>query len=536
MKKTALINGRVHSAKGVAEALLIEGGRIIKIGSTIDIGTCPDTRTIDLKGRSVFPGFSDSHAHFFNWAHAQEALDLGSCHSINDLKNALRTFVKANPSPAGGWIVGYGWNDIHMGREPTRHDIDEIVSDKPVYLRRICGHVATVNSAALKISGVTGDTRVEAGIIELDSSGEPNGIFKEDAMQLVSKHIPELNDKDMLRLLEKYGPEVASYGLTEVNSDDHARFGFDFRRAHSFFNNAALEGRLPFRIRRQLLLPRLELLLDFLSDGYRSGDGHPFCQFGPLKLLTDGSLGGRTALLQEPYSDEPDKLGVAMYTQEELNELVLTAHTSGMQIAAHAIGDGALEMCLNAIAIAHEQGRSLTRHLIVHAQVANDRQLDRMRELRIGAAIQPSFAPSDRTMAIERLGTERGEKSYRWRTMLRKGLVLSAGSDAPIESLRPLDGIHAAVTRTLPGESVDKAWIPAEKLSVAEAINLYTWAGAWNGNNEKRRGEIAQGRDADLVVLAQDPFTVPPSNIGKIEVAMTFCGGRLTYGSEDFSG
>lgn len=531
-EQTALINGRIHSPAGPAEALLIEAGRIASVGATSTIGLHCDTKIIDLQGRSVFPGFSDSHAHFLAWAQSRETIRLGGCRSALELREALRSFARQHPSPVGGWYQGHGWNHTLMDNVmPTKHDLDSVIPDTPVYLRRICGHIAVINSAALRAAGITRNTRVEAGVIEIGDDGEPNGILKEDALDLITRRIPGLDDGELSRLLRLYGPQAASYGLTEIHSDDLSMFGFDFRRSQEFFMEAARRGDLPFRVRRQLLLSDKKLLQDFLSEGWRSGDGVPLCQIGPLKLLCDGSLGGRTAFLKDDYTDAPGERGLALFERDELNDLVLTAHLAGMQVAIHAIGDGALDMCLDAFERAAEQRPLAARHLIVHAQIADDHQLERMKRLRLGAAIQPCFVPSDHAMAVERLGRGRAERSYRWHTMLRKGIVLSSGSDAPIESLRPMRGIHAAVTRAAPdGEAA--GWVPEERLSVAEAIGTYTWNGAWNGHNEKRRGEILPGRDADLVILEQDPFMVPASDLADIGIAMTLCGGRVTHASE----
>jgi predicted amidohydrolase YtcJ len=491
----------------------------------------------DLKGRSVFPGFGDSHMHFMAWLESQELLDLRSCKSIGELRTALKAYIETHPLAEGGWYRGRGWNDANLaeGRRPTRRDLDDLSPRNPVVLTRICGHVTVANTAALKIAGITADTHVEGGVVGIGSDGEPDGILGEAASRYVYNHIPKLRDEDMRRLLEKYGPLVASFGLTQLHSDDVGMFGFDFRRAIDFYMNAERDGLLPFRVRQQVMLPRRDLLVDFLSEGWRTGDGTPFYQIGPLKLICDGSLGGRTAFMLQDYADKPGERGIAMFDQERLNELVFIAHSSGMQVAAHAIGDGALEMCLDAFEAAQSASPGIFRHKIVHAQIADDRQLDRMKNLHVGAAIQPSFAPSDRSMAIERLGEQWASRSYRWKTMLRKGIALSGGSDAPIESLRPLDGIHAAVTRQSPSANgnPDESWIPEEKLSVAEAISLYTWGNAWHGGNEKRRGEIAVGRDADLAVLDRDPFVEPVTDLWKIPVGMTLCGGRVTHGGED---
>ncbi|MDR1377486.1 MAG: amidohydrolase [Synergistaceae bacterium] len=541
-KKMAFVNGRVHTPLGVKEALLIKGGRVTELGSSADIAPAAnlagegDMTVLDLKGRSVFPGFGDSHMHFMAWLESQELLDLRSCKSIDEMRTALKLYIETHPVAEGGWYRGRGWNDANWaeGRRPTRWDLDDLSPRNPVVLTRTCGHVAVANTVALKVAGVTADTHVEGGVIGIDSDGEPDGILCEAAGRYVYNHIPKLQDEDLRLLLKKYGPLVASFGLTQLHSDDVGMFGFDFRRAIGFYMKAERDGLLPFRVRQQLMLPKRELLMDFLSEGWRTGDGTPFYQIGPLKLICDGSLGGRTAFLLHDYADKPGDRGLAMFDQERLNEMIFIAHSSGMQVAAHAIGDGALEMCLNAFEAAQSESPGIFRHKIVHAQIADDRQFDRMKNLQVGAAIQPSFVPSDRSMAIERLGEQWASRSYRWKTMLRKGIVLSGGSDAPIESLRPLDGIHAAVTRQSQSENPEESWTPEEKLSVAEAISLYTWGNAWHGSNEKRRGEISVGRDADLVVLERDPFVEPVADLWKIPVAMTLCGGNVTYIGENW--
>ncbi len=532
-KKTALVNGLIHTPLGMAEAVQFEGGLISRTGTTSDILMHRDAEVVDLRGRSVFPGFVDSHMHFMAWAESRELLDLSACRSIGELREAFRAHIRLHPLPESGWYRARGWNQIHMaeGRMPNRNDLDDLTPGNPLILIRVCGHVAALNSTALRMLSITRNTRIPGGVIELGEDGEPTGIVSEEAVAYVYRQIPSLKDSEMMRLLVKYGPMAAGFGLTRINSDDMSMFDFNFRRLINFYIGAEQEARLPFRFRQQFLLPKRALLLDFLSEGWRTGDGTPLYQIGPIKLLTDGSLGGRTALMLTDYADHPGERGVAIYEQEELNDLVSLAHSSGMQVAMHAIGDGGFEAGLNAVEAAQAVRSMVTRHLIVHAQIADDRQLERMKNLRLGAAIQPCFVPSDREMAIERMGYDRATHSYRWKTMLRRGIVLSAGSDAPIENLRPLHGIHAAVTRQNQKNEPEGGWNSDERLSVAEAIGLYTWNNAWSEGNEKRRGEIAPGQDADLVVLEQDPFLTPSEDLWKIDVAMTICGGRITHRS-----
>ncbi|MDR1731368.1 MAG: amidohydrolase [Synergistaceae bacterium] len=534
--KTVLVNGRIHTPQGTAEALLIEGGMISRTGGISDILPQREAAFVDLKGRAVFPGFADSHMHFMSWMQSQETLKLGDCRSIQHFCAALAAYVEERPLPENEWYRGRGWNHARMadGRLPNRHDIDGIVPRNPVLLTRVCGHVALLNTAALNVLGVTRNTRVEGGSFETDSSGELSGIVTEGAISWVQARMPKLRDDDAFRLLDEYSPLAASFGLTQLNTDDMGAFDHDFRRLIAFYTGAEHEGRLLFRVRQQFLLPEPEDLLAFLAEGLRTGDGTPLYQIGPVKLLTDGSLGGRTAFLRRDYEDTPGKRGMPLYDPHKLNEMVRIAHSSGMQVAAHAIGDGALDMCLDAFEAAQAAYPNTTRHIVIHAQVADDRQLDRMKNLHVGAAVQPCFVPSDREMAIAGLGEEKAMASYRWKSMMRRGIVLSGGSDAPVEDLRPLTGIHAAITRQDPDGEPEGGWVPDERLSVAEAVALYTWGGAWHGGNERRRGELREGQDADLVVLDEDPFLVSPADIRDITVAMTMCSGRITWRSPSF--
>ena len=492
-KKIALLGGRVHTPFGIAEALLVEGGRIAEIGSAGSLHR-DGAEVFDLKGRTVFPGFSDAHMHLVSWMESQELLNLNPCRSIEDLKAVLSRHILEHPLPEGEWYKGCGLDQTFIGQMPNRRDLDELSLHNPVVLTCACGNVASVNSVAVKMLGITPDTSIEGGFVELDEDGIPSGVLSDAAVRYVYDRIPCLEDSSMLRLLEKYGPLAASLGLTTLNSDDMDMFGYDFRRAIDFYINAKKDGILPFRVRQQFSLPSRELLLDFLSEGWRTGDGTPFFQAGPLKLICGG--------------DSQETCDMVIHKQDELNDLIFMAHSSGMQVAVHAIEEDSLEMCLNAFEAAQATSPKITRHQIMNA-LANDSQLDRMKKLGIGTIIQLN----DQNMTGER----------RWKTMLKKGIAISAGSDAPAGDLNPLCGIHAAVTG---GES-------DEKLSVAEALSLYTWCSAWHEGNEKRRGEIVAGRDADLVILEEDPFLTPASDLHKIGVAMTICGGRVTYMRDD---
>lgn len=535
MRKIALIGGKVYTPYGFAEALLAEGDRIAFIGSSEDVSALAGIKVekIHLDGRVVLPGLCDSHAHFLAWASNSEKLDLRSARSILDIRAALRKYIDRAGNNPEVWIEGRGWNqelfDDQEQRMPTRDDLDDITPNIPVILPRVCGHVAVVNSAALKAMHITGTTFIEGGVIDKDDDGEPNGIIRENALELFRSMTSTLTKDGMSQLLSKYGTKAASLGLTTINSDDLSYTGDDFNQLIEVYLKAEREGKLPFRVRQQLLLKNTELLTEFLAAGWRTGMGGRRYKIGPLKLLCDGSLGGRTAWLREEYADSHGTKGIPIYTQEALDELVWLAHSSGMQVAMHAIGDAALDLCLNAIEKSKVGRRNSLRHLIVHCQIADDAQLNRIKRLNVGVAMQPSFVPSDMDMALKRLGQERATSSYRWKTMIDKGIILSAGSDAPVETLSPIAGIHAAVTRQNENHSPYGGWVESEKLSVSEAVNLYTWASAWHSGEENIRGELVQGKLADITIIDEDIFLVAPHKIKDIKVSMTICGGEITY-------
>jgi len=537
-QKLAFIGGKVYTPFGFKEAVLIEGERISFVGSSKEAESLANKEyeKIELNGRTVIPGLCDSHVHFLAWATNAEKLDLKGSRSISDVRRKLSDFVNnLNNIDCTNdfWLEGRGWNQelFEFGSQnmPTRFDIDDIVPNIPVVLSRVCGHVGVINSAAIRKLGITSDTSMSGGIIDIGPDGEPNGIIRETALELVWNSIPSLNDDDLDILLSKYGKVAASLGLTTLNSDDLSKLNDNYSRAINFYSEAENEGKMPFRLRQQFLLRSHKILRDFLADGWRTGMGGKKYKIGPLKLLCDGSLGGRTAWLREDYADEPGARGLPIYSQEDLDEFVWLAHSSGMQIAMHAIGDATLDMCLNSIERARNLRKNSLRHIIVHCQTADEDQLSRLKRLGLGAAIQPCFVPSDREMAIRRLGYNKASLSYRWKTMIDKGIVISAGSDAPVENISPILGIHAAVTRQDMNDRPYGGWVESERLSVAEALNMYTWASAWHANEENMRGEIVEGKLADLVVLEDDIFSIAHERIKDIKVSMTICGGSVTY-------
>lgn len=532
MGNTLFLNGKVYTPSGWAEALLTNGQTIAAVGAASDLALMAgDAERVDLGGRLMLPGLIDGHMHFLSFALSLEQADLTGSRSAGEVRNRVRTFINRERPAPGEWITGRGWNHelFDDGRIFEKGDLDDLAPANPMVLTRVCGHVAVLNSAALKLLGITGDTRFAGGVVDLDEGGEPTGVLRETAVSWVRSQKPIPDRARLRQLVARAGTAAAAFGLTSLHSDDLGPVGDDWRAVYDLYSGLDAEGKMPVRITQQLKLRDRAALDDFLASGFRTGDGGPAFHTGPLKILTDGSMGGRTALLREEYADMPGELGVAIYEAEELNDLVSTAHGAGMQIAMHAIGDGALEMCLNALEGAHTANPADdARHYIVHCQTGDMDQYQRMARLGVGAAIQPIFAPSDRLMAIKRLGKKRAEAGYGWRTLMDLGIFMSAGSDSPVETLDPFAGIYAAVSRQdVDGEPAG-GWNPDQRLSVKEAVELYTEGGAYASFEERRKGALAPGMLADLAVPDRDIFSVLPDEIPGTKSLLTMMGGRFT--------
>ena len=532
MRKTVLFNGRIATPSGFTEAVVVEGQRIACLGGSDEVVDAIDAHErVDLEGRLVLPGFIDGHMHFLSYALSLERADLSGCRSIEEVRSRFKRFIDDSRPIPGEWIIGRGWNHelFSDGRMPARGDIDDISPHNPAILARVCGHIALLNTPALSALGLSADSRFAGGVVDLDDSGGLTGIVRESIIEHALHSLPVPGMTELRRMALRAAGDLARAGLTSVHSDDLGSVGGRFDVLMSLFLALDEEGIMPVRITEQLLLPDRHALEGFLSTGWRTGDGVPYFHIGPLKIITDGSLGGRTALLRGEYTDAPGLYGVLIHDREELNDLVWAAHHAGMQVAAHAIGDGALDVCLDAIERAIAATPRDSRHYIVHCQTGDVDQYKRMADLGVGAAIQPPFVPSDREMALRRLGEERALAGYAWRTMKNLGIFMSGGSDAPVESFNPLWGVHAAVTRTDRGGRPAGGWNPSQRFTVAEAVDLYTRGGAYASFEEHRKGVIQEGMLADMVVLDRDILSTPKEEIGEAKVVLTMTGGRIVH-------
>lgn len=518
-----------------AQAVAVKNGIIVRVGSDNDILALakPGTKLVDLGGRLMLPGFCDSHLHLLSYGYSLEKIPLGGCKSKDELVALGKKFMEEHPHLS--WIQGRGWNnDAWQDNSfPTRHDLDKISAKIPITVTRTCGHIICANTPALKAMGITRDTpQVPGGVIEMDEHGEPLGIFCEEARSIVYSAIPALTVEDMKRMLVNGGKQALKYGITSMQSDDfEAITPKEDELLMEAYQSLAQSRQLPIRVYQQCLLPPISRVKAFIGKGYKTGVGDDLFKIGPLKLLCDGSLGARTALMSQPYADDQSTSGVAVYDQNALDELVATAHNAGMTVAAHAIGDGCIDMCLNAIekAVVANPMPDM-RHSLIHCQITREDQLKRFRDLNVIAHIQPIFIDYDMHVAATRLGDKRIENCYAWRTMADTGVHYACGSDCPVEMFNVLEGIYCAVTSMdLKGYPGGQGWKPSQRLTVEQAVYGYTMGGAYAAYEDGIKGSITVGKLADMAVLEADIFAIEPAKIKDVKVDMTILGGQVVY-------
>lgn len=521
-------NATVYTGTGKdADMFVVKDGRFVFVGNKDDaVSKWHDADHVNLHGCFVCPGFVDSHMHLLNIGGMLMQAPLAKS-SLREMLEALRQFAAGHPDSP--FITGRGFNQDHFtdeNRFPTRDDLDAVCPDKPCLITRVCGHVAVANSAALALAGIDKTTQpIEGGSVQTDSAGRPTGVLSENAIGLVSSLIPCPTRAEIKERLVLAMELVNGYGITSVHSDDLSTTDAPFEEVIAAYQELKAEGRMSVRVIEQCMLPTEEALNRFLSAGYKTGWGDDLFRIGPLKLLVDGSLGARTALLRSPYDDDPGNTGIATYSQEALDSLILTAHRAGMQIAVHAIGDAGCDMVLDAFEAAMTaHPRKDARHGIVHAQITNHAQIERMKRLGLHAYIQSIFLDYDTMIVRQRIGS-RALEAYPAASLLSTGVTMSNGSDSPVEPPFVLAGIQCAVTRRSYTRTSESAYLPEEALTLSQALNSYTSAGAYASFQEHTKGLIQEGYLADFTVLRTDPFETDPSELHRIPIESVYMNG-----------
>ncbi|MDQ3252988.1 MAG: amidohydrolase [Acidobacteriota bacterium] len=538
-----LINGRVFTAdpnNSVAEAVAIDGARIVAVGSSREIqARFNGARIIDLRGRLVTPGFNDAHIHFAGGGLALMRVDLTEAKSLEEAKQ--RVAARARELPPGTWIRGRGWDHTRWGGAwPTRKDLDEVAPNHPVILQRVDGHVSWANSLALQAAGVTRDAKApEGGEILRDASGEPTGILKETAAGLVERAVPPTTRAEQKEAITRALAEAKRYGITSIQDNS----GYETTK---LYRELMREGKLTVRVATwqnfedsvdELNKQRTEFA-SFKDDPLR-------LRLTALKGYVDGTLGSRTAAMLAPFADDPHNSGIPRRAPEELTRMIVERAQAGLQIALHAIGDRANRMALNGFEAALKQhpvrndssnvtersqvGASSPRHRIEHAQVVAPSDFARFSTLGVIASMQPAHAISDKRWAESRLGEYRVLGAYAWHAMQSHGVRMPFGTDWPVEPINPYLGLYAAVTRQSTEGDPASGWWPQERLSIADAIRCYTAESAYASFEEKEKGQIAPGMLADLVVHSRDLLTIKPEDILQTEAAITIFNGQVIH-------
>jgi predicted amidohydrolase YtcJ len=520
----------VHAGE-LSTAIAIRGERVAALGAEAERAAGPSTRVVDLRGRLVTPGMNDAHCHLGAGGLSMLEVDLRGASSLREIESRVR--ATADKAAAGEWITGRGWdqtrlraNELGPGGWPTKETLDRASPQHPVYLRRVDGHTGWASSRALQLAGIdSGTADPPGGEIVRDARGAPTGILKEKAQELIAGIVPPPPPERLRRGILAALDLAARTGVTSVQSEVTPAELEIYRALRA-------EGRLTVRLYGWLPLT-METVRAMEQRAERAASGDAWVRTGLVKAYADGTLGSRTAWMLEPYTDDPSTRGIQRIPQAEMDALVLAADRAGLQVAVHAIGDAANREVLDAIErAAAATGRREARHRVEHAQVLDAADIPRFARLGVIASMQPTHATSDMRWAEDRIGHARAEEgAYAWRKLLEARARIAFGTDFAVEPLDPVEGLYSAVTRqsrerpgTPPG-----GWLPAQRLSMEEAISLYTAGSAYAEFQEEAKGTLESGKLADLVVWDRDLLTVPPAQILQAKPALTVVGGKVVY-------
>lgn len=508
-----------------ASAVAVSGGRIVAVGADDDVETFigRDTRVVELAGRTLMPGFIDSHTHFLDGGFKLAGVDLRDAATPEEFARRIGDFART--VPAGTWITGGDWDHEMWGGElPRREWVDSLTPEHPVFVNRLDGHMSLANTLALRLAGVDGEGPTpdpEGGTIVRDAAtGEAAGVLKDEAMGLVGSVIPASSEADLDRALQAAARHALERGVTQV----HDMAGWEslatYQRAHA-------RGELPLRVYSVVPIATWERLRDHVAE---NGRGDDRLWWGGLKGFVDGSLGSTTAWFYEPYEDEPATAGLMTTDSAELRGWIVGADAARLHVIVHAIGDAANDWLLDVYRdVAAEHGPRDRRFRIEHAQHLTRQAVARFAEQGVIAAMQPYHAADDGRWAQKRIGAERIKTTYAFRSILDAGGTLAFGSDWTVAPIDPILGIDAAVTRrTIDGANPD-GWVPEERITLEETLRAYTYGAARAGFMEDRVGRVVPGLLADLVVLDRNLFETDPKALVTARVDMTVVDGVVAY-------
>lgn len=511
----------------LVDAVGIVNGRITAAGTLDDVRSQMGNRysDLDLKGRMATPGLYDAHAHTIGTGVAAAEIEINAdrVSTISEIVTLVKQ--RAEQSREGAWVIGQGYDQELLSdrRHPTRADLDAVAPNHPVILKRSCHHIMAVNSKALELAGIKANTPdPDGGTIDRDEHGEPTGVLRETAMNAVNTIVPELTDDELLETLITGGEIFRSHGITSVGD---AGYGGGNREAMIAFQRAHAAGTLPVRTNMMMLIN--ETLDELIELGIRTGFGDAWLRIGNAKLYTDGSIGGRTARMIDPYSGEADNVGLWMEDPEVMKAKVIKAHKAGFQQGHHAIGDAAITLLLDAYEQAQrEQPMENFRPRIEHCSMVSDEMLNRIQA--IGAVPIPgtTFLYDMRPVYLANLGEERVRYAYAMKTFQDRGIVAAASTDAPVSLVNPMIGIQMMMTRVdRNGDSI----FEEERLSLEDAIRAYTWNGAYASHTEHEKGSLEPGKLGDVTVFETDLRSVDSQSLKDVRADYTIADGKVVY-------
>jgi predicted amidohydrolase YtcJ len=526
-----LTNGNVYPVtekQPKAEAIAVKASRIVFVGSTDDEKKFHAAKIVDLHGRTVVPGFTDSHCHIFGIGEREMRLNLEGTNSLEDFLTRVKERVD-KPGP-GKWITGRGWTETFWKppQFPTREDLDKIAPNNPVFLTRADGHAAIANSAALKIAGIDRNTPDPFGGQILKKNDEPSGMLLDNAQDLVARNIPKPSEREREEALLRGVDREIKLGWCEIQNAGSHKEDIDLIR------EAFETGKIKIRFVNAVYGPS-EDAQNFLREGPTiNAFDHHFTQ-RTIKVMFDGALGSRGAALLKPYSDEPETSGFLTQKPEDLGPMFKEALRRGIQVETHALGDRANRLILDlyeqAFKAVPPDERKIRdpRWRVEHAQIVDPADIPRFARLGVIPSMQPSHAISDLFFAPARLGMDRLVGAYAWQSFLKNDCIIAGGSDAPVERGEPMIEFYAAVARkSIKGES-GEGWHPEQAVSREDALKMFTIWPAYAAFEEKDKGSIEVGKLADFTVLSRDIMKIPETEIPETQNEMTVIGGEIIY-------
>jgi len=518
----------VDKTRPQAESLAVLGDRIVAVGSSTEVDAWhgPQTKVIDAQGKLLLPGFNDAHVHFVDGGDHLQAVQLREAASPQEFVRKIEE--RAKITPKGEWITGGDWDEQKWSPPnlPTKELVDPVTPETPVWVNRYDGHESLANSVTLRLANITSKTPdPPGGEIVRDAQGNPTGILRDAAQDLVLKIMPPMSREHRIRSIRRALEQAASLGVTSVQDMNPS---YDDVKVYS---ELAEQNALTTRI---YVAPMETVWKDQARIGIRHAFGTTFLRMGAVKGYADGSLGSETAYFFDPYTDSPQTHGLLsdeMHPPAAMRQRLQGADAAGLQLCVHAIGDRAISMTLDMFEqIEKANGKRDRRWRIEHSQHLAAKDFARYARLGVIASVQPYHAIDDGRWAEKRIGPDRIKRTYAFRTFLDHGVKLAFGTDWSVAPLNPMWGIYAAVTRaTLDGKNPN-GWVPEEKLSVAESVEAYTMGSAYAEFQDKEKGSITAGKLADFVVLSDDIFKIPITAIKDVKVEATFVGGKVVYG------